>query len=195
MKRKAAMIICLVASVQMVALTGAGTKTVKAEEIVAESIEEIEPTAGAGIVFDTSRRLLEPEEDEKTASLKEESKPELNISERCLLEATVESEAGNQPLDGKRAVVAVVLNRVEDPDFPDTIDGVITQKYQFSTFWNGAIDGALEKGVSDSTKEAVEREINERTDEYRELLFFNCRTFPVYGTPWGKIGDHYFCSK
>ena len=44
-----------------------------------------------------------------------------------LLALCVEAEAGNQALEGKRLVAAVVLNRVEDPDWPDDITAVITQ--------------------------------------------------------------------
>ena len=36
-------------------------------------------------------------------------------------------EAGNQPLAGKIAVANVTFNRVEDPQFPDTICGVVYQ--------------------------------------------------------------------
>ncbi len=43
-----------------------------------------------------------------------------------ILAVCVEAEAGNQSLDGKRMVVDVILNRVDHPDWPDSIEGVIT---------------------------------------------------------------------
>lgn len=50
------------------------------------------------------------------------------------------AESGNQPLEGKIAVGNVVLNRVEDPIFPNSIYGVIFQKNQFSPVKNGTIN-------------------------------------------------------
>lgn len=43
-------------------------------------------------------------------------------------------EARGEPIEGKAAVADVVLTRVADPRWPNTIAGVITQKYQFSAF-------------------------------------------------------------
>lgn len=48
-------------------------------------------------------------------------------------------ESGNQVLDGKIAVGNVVLNRVDDSRFPDTIYDVIFQKNQFSPASSGSI--------------------------------------------------------
>ncbi len=49
------------------------------------------------------------------------------------------AESGNQPLEGKMAVGSVVMNRVASPIFPDTIQGVLSQKNQFSPYKNGAL--------------------------------------------------------
>ena len=51
----------------------------------------------------------------------------------------INAESGNQPLNGKIAVGNVVLNRVADPVFPNSIYGVIHQKNQFSPVKNGTI--------------------------------------------------------
>ncbi len=48
-------------------------------------------------------------------------------------------EAGNQLLEGKIAVGNVVLNRVADASFPDSIYDVIFQRGQFCPAGNGAI--------------------------------------------------------
>lgn len=48
-------------------------------------------------------------------------------------------ESGNQPLEGQMAVGNVVLNRVADPIFPDTVEGVLAQKNQFSTYASGVL--------------------------------------------------------
>jgi N-acetylmuramoyl-L-alanine amidase len=51
----------------------------------------------------------------------------------------INAESGNQPLAGKIAVGNVILNRVYDGRFPDTIYGVIFQKNQFTPASSGSI--------------------------------------------------------
>ena len=105
----------------------------------------------------------------------------------------VEAEAGNQGLYGKMLVAGVVLNRVDSPDFPDTVKEVITQRGQFTTWRNGMIAMAMSDGISEETKEAVDHEIRRRS--YPELVFFSSEGFSRYGTPWKKVRDHYFSTK
>ena len=57
------------------------------------------------------------------------------MTDRELLAETIEREAGNQPFIGKVAVGMVILERVKDRRWPDTIRGVILQPMQFSC-WN-----------------------------------------------------------
>lgn len=73
----------------------------------------------------------------------------------------VEAEAGGEDETGKLLVANVVLNRVSDNAFPDTVEEVVFQKegdcYQFSPVGNGRYDTVC---VSNETKEAVERALN-----------------------------------
>ena len=100
----------------------------------------------------------------------------------------VEAEAGNQDLLGKRLVADVILNRVESPRFPDTIEGVISQKYQFTTYWDGSMDAITEP--SEETFEAVNMELRSRLDE--DILFFTAGDYNTYCEPAYIVGDHYF---
>lgn len=50
----------------------------------------------------------------------------------AMLAAIIECEAGNQSYEGKCAVGSVVINRVADPRFANSISGVIYAPYQFS---------------------------------------------------------------
>lgn len=52
----------------------------------------------------------------------------------------INAESGNQSLTGKIAVGNVVMNRVADPIFPNSIYGVIFQKNQFTPVKNGTIN-------------------------------------------------------
>ena len=107
-----------------------------------------------------------------------------------LIALCTEAEAGNQDLEGKRLVVDVILNRVDDPDFPNTVQEVITQRNQFETWSNGAIDRVK---PSESTIEAVNLELASRLNY--EILYFTAGGYGKYATHWRKVADHYFCTK
>jgi len=49
-------------------------------------------------------------------------------------------EARSESLAGKYAVADVVLNRVSSSKYPSTICSVITERHQFSWYWDGKSD-------------------------------------------------------
>ena len=55
------------------------------------------------------------------------------------LSRIIYAESGNQPLEGQMAVGIVVMNRVESPIYPNTVEGVLAQKNQFSTYQSGRL--------------------------------------------------------
>ena len=93
-----------------------------------------------------------------TEDTEEQIQEEIRLGEMELLAQLVEAEAGNQPFEGKCLVVDVILNRVESPDFPDTIEEVIFQKGQFSVTTNGAFEKAGWH-MQESDYQAVEYEM------------------------------------
>lgn len=68
--------------------------------------------------------------------------------DELLLMRIASCEAGNQGIEGMAYVIKVVQNRVEDEHFPDSVRGVIYEKYQFaaidSSYWQSGYlaDGA-----------------------------------------------------
>ena len=118
---------------------------------------------------------------------------EEQLSDMYLLAQLVQAEAGNQSLEGKRLVVDVVLNRVADPRFPNTVEEVIFQQYkgyyQFSVVKNGAWDKAA-KNMSDDDYDAVSLEYEEKTNS--EVIYFNCGSYVPKTTALFKEGGHYF---
>ena len=52
--------------------------------------------------------------------------------DRDMLAALIHAEARGEPYQGKVAVGAVVLNRVDDPRWPDTVEAVVLQSGQFA---------------------------------------------------------------
>ena len=111
---------------------------------------------------------------------------ELAYDELEYLAACVEAEAGTQGLLGKRIVVDVILNRVDDDRFPNTIIGVINSPGQFAVVHNGAINRV---SISQETFTAIEMELEHRTDT--EVLYFRNSHYGT-GTPLYRINDHYF---
>ncbi len=68
----------------------------------------------------------------------------------CLAKA-VYFEARGEPLDGQRAVAEVILNRVDNPRFPETVCGVVSQGgrggCQFSYHCSGRSQAIREQGA------------------------------------------------
>jgi N-acetylmuramoyl-L-alanine amidase len=92
-----------------------------------------------------------------------------------LLEQIVAAEAEGEDIIGKILIVNVILNRMADDEFPDTIKGVIYHKvggeYQFSPLESGRF-GKVK--ISDETKEAVDRAL-EGEDYSEGALYFMAR--------------------
>ena len=61
-------------------------------------------------------------------------------SDIYLLAKCVHAEARGEPYVGQVAVAAVILNRVKDPNFPNTISGVIYQPWAFTAVNDGQIN-------------------------------------------------------
>lgn len=62
-----------------------------------------------------------------------------NQNDLFWLARVIYRESGNQSLEGQMAVGNVILNRVADPSFPNTVEDVLAQKNQFSTYKSGAL--------------------------------------------------------
>lgn len=136
------------------------------EEVITEPIEPIEPI--------------------------ESPEPELYLteSEINLIARITMAEAENQPELGKRLVIDTILNRMEHESYwPDTIEGVIYQKSQFTCVWNGRLDRCY---VKEDIYNLVKEELVSRTNY--DVVYFRTGKYSSYGTPLFKEGDHYFSS-
>lgn len=61
-------------------------------------------------------------------------------SDIYLMSQIVYAESRGEPYEGKVAVASVILNRLTDSKFPNTIEGVIKQKNAFSCVHNNTIN-------------------------------------------------------
>lgn len=153
------------------------------------------------VLFEQCNEQTEPEKESLHIDIQIYGLTDDNVEEEAyydsleLLALCVEAEAGNQGMLGKKYVIDVILNRVDDKDFPDSIEEVILQHnpngtYQFSVVGNGRIWGTE---PTEETFQAVREELENRTNN--QVLFFTSEGYSEYGTPWEKIGDHYFSVK
>ena len=135
------------------------------------------------VLFDKDAQRQEMTDEDLAEELYCDSLEELAI---CVM-----AEAGNQGIDGMRMVADVILNRVDDSDFPDTIHGVISQPYQFSSYH----DGGMQRWntPSEDCYKAVQMELQNRS--YPGLLYFKEGSYSQYGTPAFQHGAHYFSTK
>ncbi|WP_037986138.1 cell wall hydrolase [Thalassobacillus devorans] len=90
-------------------------------------------------------------------------------AEKDVLARLVEAEAKGESYEGKVAVAAVVLNRVDSNKFPDSIKEVIYDGYQFSPVLNGTIN----QPASEESKQAVNEAIAHHGLGKGSLYFFN----------------------
>lgn len=96
---------------------------------------------------------------------------QMSSDEYYTLLQIVEAEATGGDMMSKMMVAGVVLNRVRDPHFPDTISDVVWQDSQFQPTQDGRIHSV---SVTDSTVEAVER-VLQGEDYSQNALFFVAR--------------------
>lgn len=109
----------------------------------------------------------------------------------------IEAEAGGEILKGKIAVGAVVLNRVDDDWFPDSIKDVIFQKYKGNYQFSPVGDGRIYKvKVSADSIEAARRALQGEDPTNGALFFYNPKisksTFFKTRRAVAMIGNHKF---
>lgn len=103
--------------------------------------------------------------------------------------AIIWCEARGESYEGQVAVGTVVMNRVESPRFPNTIEGVISQKGQFSPYKSGKYALALSlENMQQSCIDAAVEVITKGT-RLGNWLFFRMKNGIIKGD---IIGCHVF---
>ena len=110
-----------------------------------------------------------------------------------LMANAVYGEARGEPYEGQVAVAAVILNRLESPDFPNSISGIIFQPRAFTA----VADGQIWLEPNERAKQAVLDAMNGWDPSENALYYFNPAT-ATSGWIWSRpqikqIGDHIFC--
>lgn len=121
------------------------------------------------------------------------SSSSVNSSDLNLLSRLVYGEARGEPYTGQVAVAAVVLNRVRNSSFPNTVAGVIYQKGAFDV----VADGQINLTPNDTAKKAAQDALNGWDPSNGAIYYFNPATATnkwIWSRPMTvTIGKHRFC--
>ena len=134
----------------------------------------------------TETNFSEEKEDKREAVIN------LNDEEIILLSKLVAGEARGESYEGQVAVAAVVINRVKDSRFPNTLEGVIYQKNAFSVVKNGIINTE----PTSSTYRAAQEAMYGKDPTNNAIYFWNpdistCKWINTLN-PYLRIGNHVF---
>ena len=116
-----------------------------------------------------------------------------NTSDLQLLARAINGEARGEPYEGQVAVGAVILNRVKDSRFPNTVSGVVYQQGAFTC----VTDGQINLSPNSTAQKAAQDAINGWDPTYGAIYYFNPNTASnawIWSRPVTvTIGNHRFC--
>lgn len=84
------------------------------------------------------------------------SRGDISRSDLELMSRVIEGEAADEPFEGKIAVAAVIINRVENDEFPDSIRTVLYEPLAFEAVANGQYTRPLSEDSMQAAKIALE---------------------------------------
>lgn len=130
----------------------------------------------------------------KVKSTTQQKKEVINITndDLLLLSRLVSGEARGESYEGQVAVAAVVINRVKDSRFPDTLEEVIYQKNAFSV----VNDGSINMQPTESAYRAAQEALYGSDPTNKAVYFWNpdiatCKWIRTLD-PYLRIGNHVF---
>lgn len=116
-------------------------------------------------------------------------------SDLQLMARAINGEARGEPYEGQVAVGAVILNRVKNSQFPNTIAGVIYEKGAFTAVADGQINVPIKEGST--VLKAAQDALNGWDPTNGCIYYFNPDTATnkwIWSRPLVKmIGKHRFC--
>ena len=116
-----------------------------------------------------------------------------NSNDLNLLARVIYGEARGEPYTGQVAIGAVVLNRVRNSSFPNTIAGVV---YKSGAF-DAVSDGQINLTPNSTAKKAAQDALNGWDPTYGAIYYFNPKTATnkwIWSRPMTvTIGNHRFC--
>ena len=120
------------------------------------------------------------------------SSSKYNNNDRYLLAKVIYAEARGESYTGQVAIAAVVLNRVEDSRFPNTVAGVIYQPWAFTA----VNDGQINLEPNQKAYQAADDALNGWDPTYGSVYYYNPQTATskwIFTTTYvTQIGKHIF---
>lgn len=157
------------------------------------SIEAIQRTNGlSGSLILVGQKLIIPGAQAAKSPTPNGQRMSVTQEDMELLARAVYSEARGEPFQGQVAVAAVILNRVQHPEFPNTISGVIFEPWAFT-----AVNDGQFWLTPNATAYAAVKEALAGNDPSGDAIFYYnpvtatnqwIRTRPVVA----RIGNHVF---
>lgn len=115
---------------------------------------------------------------------------DMDIEEYRFFARVVEAESDRtDSIDGRILIASVIINRVNDERFPNTISGVLTQDGQFEVVQSGMCNVSATNLSEWAIVEAY-RQLDEGLVP-DNLLYFNCVGYNC-GTAYGCVDGNYF---
>jgi N-acetylmuramoyl-L-alanine amidase len=116
-----------------------------------------------------------------------------NDKDVYLLARAVYGEGRGEPYKGQVAIAAVILNRVDNPNFPNSIAGVVYQPGAFDVVADGQINMAPDSSAVKAARDAI----NGWDPTYGCIYYYNPAT-ATSSWIWSRpiiviIGNHNFC--
>lgn len=160
--------VILTASLMLGAIPAAGgevQKTPYIAQTVCDGLREITPGDGHELP-ETVMQTEEPAEIPQELTYSEEDLEYLAIAIYC-------EGGGNETCDECRYRIGdVILNRVSDNRYPDTIEAVLTQKSQYGRFyWTGIIWPSRAQYEPEAVQRAYDTALDLLTDERHSGLY------------------------
>ncbi|MBD7945172.1 spore cortex-lytic enzyme [Psychrobacillus sp. AK 1817] len=169
------------------------SKLVKASKFDKAYVHE-QINKGKSFTYYGNESLDNQVKNEKPDSTNMQLPPEYSERDLKLIANAVYGEARGEPYEGQVAVAAVILNRIEHPDFPNTVSEVIFQPLAFTA----VADGQIWLEPNERAKEAVLDALNGWDPSENAIYYFNPDTATsqwIWSRPHiKKIGQHIFCS-
>ncbi len=110
-----------------------------------------------------------------------------------LLARVIRAEAEAEPYTGQVAVGAVILNRIQSSDFPNTLAGVIYEPRAFESVSNGMVN----RPPTESARKAANAALSGWDPSGGAIFFFNPAKVGAKSYVWTRkiiqqIGQHVF---
>ena len=143
---------------------------------IAEDTDELLAEEDKEDTIRETETVPETEEEQEEAAA-----PVLSDKDYNVLLRIVQAESGGCDTKGRILVANVILNRVESDEFPDSVTGVVYEKYQFSPVIDGSINTCK---VSQKTIDAVDRALEGEDYSEGALYFMNRKRSSAKNVNW-----------